>query len=230
MKDKTRFLLLLIGDGLTSISVLLGTLFIFLDVRFMVNIQRLAQAPYLWTFTGLSNVFIGLVAFASVIFRLIKRDASSMHLLAMLKLVGATLISITVLVTLTYLPISLGADAWKLFINGSFFNHITSPILFLVTFLVFEPRLPFTWRSPFATLLPLGGYMVFYVTNVLLHRGPSGQVDLYYDIYGFFRAGIWLLPLLLIGFLGIAWGLGFLYVKLNQRKKAPEEAPDSAKA
>lgn len=218
MKEKKKYVPLIVLDLSTFVLMILGITFSIYDVRFMVDYPRLSTLHILMTFTGLSNVFIGLVCLATAIYRIIKKDTKLNKILFLLKIIALAYITITFVVTATYLAPHLGADWWRLYINNNIFNHFLTPILAITTFIVLEDYVELDYRYCFLSVVPLLLYGVMYVINVYTHLKPDGSTDLAYDIYGFCRFGVGFLILFLIGFVAISIGLTLLYRFINKQR------------
>ena len=220
MKEKKRYVSLIILELLTFVSAVLGITFSMCDVRFMGDYPRLSSLPILMTFTGLSNAFIGLVCLGCAIYRLIKRENKLPKVLFLLKIIALADITITFVVTATYLAPSLGSSWWRLYINNNIFNHFITPLLAITTFILLEEYVELDWRYCFYSLVPLSMYALMYVINVYSHLTPEGKTSLAYDIYGFCRFGVFFLIIFLIGFLVISFGLTCVYRLLNKQKRS----------
>ena len=220
MKEQKKFLAVIILDLITCVSMILGITFSIFDVRFMANYPRLSSLPILMTFTGLSNVFIGLVCLGCAIHRLTKKEMRLPKPLFLLKIIALADITITLVVTASYLAPHLGSSWWRLYINNNIFNHLFTPALAIVTFILLEEYVEIDWKYCFYSMVPLSMYAVFYVINVYTHLTPEGKTDLAYDIYGFCRFGVFVLILFLLAFLATSFGLTFLYRLINKQKRS----------
>ena len=220
MRNQKKYLALIILEFITFISMILGITFSMFDVRFMVNYPRLSSLPILMTFTGLSNVFIGLVCLGCAIYRLVTKEMKLPPFLFVLKIIALADITITFIVTATYLAPHLGASWWRLYINNNIFNHFLTPLLAIIPFIILEQYVETNWKSCFYCLIPISLYGVMYLDNVYTHLTPDGKTSLDYDIYGFCRFGVGILILFLIGFLATSFGLTFLYRLINKQKRS----------
>ena len=220
MKEKKRYVTLIIFEFITFVSMILGITFSIFDVRFMANYPRLSSLPILMTFTGLSNVFIGLVCLCCAIYRITKKESKLPRVLFLLKIIALADITITFVITALYLSPHLGASWWRLYINNNIFNHFITPLLAVIPFILLEEYVDLNWRYCFYSMVPLSMYAVFYVINVYTHLTPEGKTDLAYDIYGFCRFGIFVLILFLLAFLATSFGLTFLYRLINKKKRS----------
>lgn len=220
MENKRGFIAIIVLDLLVFISMVIGISLTIFDVRFMVDLPRLSSQSIFMTFTGLSNVFIGLVCLGCAIYRIIKKEITLPAYLLLIKIIALADITITFVITATYLAPSIGSSWWRLYINNNIFNHFLTPLLAVITFLILERYREFSWKYCFLSLVPLLLYGVLYLTNVYTHLTPEGKNDLTYDIYGFCRFGTGILVLFLIGFMAISFGLTLLYWFLNKQKRS----------
>jgi len=219
MKNQKKFLAIIILDLITTVSMILGITFSIFDVRFMANYPRLSSLPILMTFTGLSNVFIGLVCLGCAIYRFGKKEMKLSKPLFLLKIIALADITITLLVTAFYLAPHLGSSWWRLYINNNIFNHFLTPLVAIVTFILLEEYVAINWKCCFYSLVPIGAYGIMYLINVYTHLTPEGKTSLDYDIYGFCRFGVGVLILFLIGFALLSFGLTYLYYFRNKQKR-----------
>ena len=220
MLEKKRYVSLISLDLFTFVSAVLGITFSICDVRFMANYPRLSSLPIWMTFTGLSNIFIGLVCLTCALYRIIKRERELSKPLFVLKIIALADITITLVVTAFYLAPHLGASWWRLYINNNIFNHLLTPLVAIITFILLEKYVELDWRYCFYSFVPLSLYGVFYIINVYTHLTPEGKTSLDYDIYGFCRFGPFVLILFMIGFLATSFGLTYLYRLLNKQKRS----------
>ena len=220
MENKRGFIAIIVLDLLVFISMVIGISLTIFDVRFMADLPRLSSQSIFMTFTGLSNVFIGLVCLGCALYRIIKKETALPAYLLLIKIIALADITITFMITATYLAPSIGSSWWRLYINNNIFNHFLTPLLAVITFLILERYREFSWKYCFLSLVPLLLYGVLYLTNVYTHLTPEGKTDLTYDIYGFCRFGTGILVLFLIGFMAISFGLTLLYWFLNKQKRS----------
>ena len=216
---KRSWYLALLGDGVLLTSSVLGVTAVLSGWLFMSDFGRMTEAPFLVTFTGLSNLLIGIVALMCLIARLIREEAKLPSWLFVTRMVFVAMIMITFLVTALYLCPSVGPDWWKLYINGSLFNHLITPVWAVLAFLLFEPRSGLSYKCCFFTLVPMGIYGVFYLIRAYTHADPQGHIDLAYDIYGLARWGLWGTIGFFFAFMGVSLLLSLLLFFLNDKKK-----------
>ena len=214
-----KVLLPILFDALVALSAAIGVISILAHWNFMVDVERLTDAPFLATFTGLSNIAVGIVALICLLFRLLKRPRSLPTPLFILKLCFSSLILITFLITATYLLPSTGSQWWRLYVNGSFFNHFLTPVLAILTFVLIEPKSELKFRICLFTMIPMACYEIFYMVRAYTHVDPSGKIDLYYDIYGFARWGLFATIGLMFAFLATCVVFSALLLWLNGLKR-----------
>ena len=186
---------IIIFDFAVFISSIFALIAIFTDFRFMVDIPRLASIPYLLTYTGLSNLFIGLTCLLCALYRIIYKVDKLPTWLFVIRVIFLSQITITFLITALYLSPNLGSDWWKLYNNA---------------------RGEMKWFHCFFAIAPIVIYAVIYIINVYTHLNPDGSTSLTYDIYGFFRYGVWVFILFLLFFFATAFGLSLLYKLENK--------------
>ena len=219
MSPRKSLTLLLVWDTILVLCSAFSTGATLAGFRFMVDVPRMAEAPYLVTFTGLSNLFVGVVALLCFAARLIRKDPRLPGWAFILKLSSVGMILITFLVTAVYLTPATGGEWWKLYVNSGFFNHALTPLLAIVGFLVFERKVTLKWPFVFFAAVPVVAYETLYTVRVLTHYDPAGT-PLYYDIYGFARFGLWAYAGFLVMFLCLGAGFSFLFYWQNARKRS----------
>ena len=220
MDKNQKRLALIIVDLIVFVFSMLGLIFTLADVRFMGDYPRLSSIPYLMTFTGLSNVFIGLVCLLCAVTRLVKKDEPLPVALFLIKIIALAEISITFITTATYLVPSVGNEWWRRYLNASLFNHLLTPVTAIVGFLLLEERVEIPFNYCFFSIVPIVLYTSMYLINILNHLKPDGGVDSTYDIYGFLRFGYFTAPLFFIGFIGLSFGFTVLYRFQNKQKRS----------
>ena len=218
MKNK-RFIAVIILDLLVFVCMSLGVIFSVFHIRFMGDYPGLVSLPLLMTFTGLSNVFVGLVCLACALYRLIKKDYSIPLVLFMIKLIAVAEISITFIITATYLAPSLGSIWWRLYLNNNFFNHFVTPVLAIVSFVVLEERREIKFPYSFLGTIPVVTYGTMYTINVYTHLDANGNTNLAYDIYGLMRFGTGVFILFVIGFFAFSFIVTAFYCFIKNKKK-----------
>ena len=224
MDTQRKALLPILLDALTFLSATLGVTAVLANWRFMSPAPRLTEAPFLCSFTGLSNLSVGIVALLCLLFRLIGKKTTLPYPLFIVKCCFAGLILITFLVTACYLSPSTGDQWWRLYINGGLFNHLLTPILATLAFLLGEPKRPTRFHDALYVCIPMGCYAVFYMIRAYTHIPPEGGLDLYYDIYGFARWGIGVTIALLFAFIVLSIGLATMLLAIFNARPPRSES------
>ena len=214
-----KFIAVIILDLLVFVCMCLGVSFSIFHVHFMGDYPGLVSLPLLMTFTGLSNVFVGLVYLVCALYRLIKKDYSIPLVLFMIKLIAVAEISITFIITATYLAPSLGSIWWRLYLNNNFFNHFITPVLAIVSFVALEEKRSIKFPYSFLGTIPVVTYGTMYTINVYTHLDANGNTDLAYDIYGLMRFGVGIFILFVIGFFAFSFIVTAFYCFIKNKKK-----------
>ena len=217
--EKRRYLAAVIVDFLVFLLMTIGISFSLLGVKFMGDYPRISTLPILYTFTGLSNVFIGLVALASGIARLIKKDRALPKALFVIKLIALADITLTFVITAAYLAPITGPTWWRLYINSHLFNHLLTPVTAIVSFILLEKYVKTDWKLCFYTFVPIVLYAILYIVNVFTHLTVEGAVDPNYDLYKFFRLGLGVAIVIGVVVAIAAFGLTLLYRLINSKRK-----------
>ena len=219
MNDKRFYILTLVFDSIIIASSAFGTISALVGFYFMMDVERMASAPYFCTFTGLSNLYVGLVALTCLIVRIVKKEAKLPLWAFLLKLSSVSMIGVTMLTTAVYLVPSAKESWWRLYVNANLINHLVTPVLAFIGYVVFEKKMEFKYKFVPLTIVPLFIYIIFYLIRAIPHYNPSGEVDLYYDIYAVTRVGIIPLFGFILVFLGLALLLSTGLYFQNQKKK-----------
>ena len=166
-------------------------------------------------FTVQSNIYMGIVSLIYLInyFVIYDKESRSISMVVkVLKLTGTASVAITLLTVVFYLfPITL---SWEMFTNTNLFMHFLIPVVSIVTYIWFDDvslKKKFSWF----TIIPVGGYGLFYFINVAVHNGYG---TMKYDWYGFGQWGLGVSFIVFIVFAFIGYGVSILLQTL--RKKA----------
>ena len=219
MNAHRRWVLLTLSDALLLFFSTLGVVSVLTSWRFMMDVERLTTAPFLASFTGLSNLAILIVSLVCLVGRFIYRDRPLPYFFYLLKLVFISLIMITFLVTALYLSPSVGSECYRLYVNGGLFNHLLTPLWALIALLLFEQKRDLRYRHCLYVLIPMGAYAIFYLIRCYTNVDASGNISLHYDIYGLARWGLGVTICFLFLFMGLALGIASLLYLANRIKK-----------
>ena len=162
-------------------------------------------------FTVLSNLFSGVV---SAIYLVVCWE-SGLQLplwLVTLKLVAATAVMLTFLVTVVLLVPMYG---WKsLYRGGNFWLHLILPLLAAADCCLFLPLGEVPLHLTLWAMAPTALYGVSYLGRIFMHGAQQGDKE--YDFYGFLRWGMRMLPVVLAGMLLSTWGIALALRLLGQ--------------
>lgn len=173
-------------------------------------------------FTVDSNMLLAISSLIIVIYELLvyfNKQEKIPHWVSVFKYVAVTSTTLTFLTTVFYLSPLLGAKFWMLFLNNNLFFHLVSPILGLVSLILFEYEEKFSWKISFLSLIPMGLYSIFYITNVYTHLN-NGQVDPVYDFYYFAANGVFMTVVIIIMMYAVTFGSAFLVYFLREKKRS----------
>lgn len=134
-----------------------------------------------------------------------------------LKLMGGTGIALTMLVTVFYLAPRSEFGFFHLFENSNFFLHFLIPVIYLISFLVFERTDKIELKHTFVGIIPMIIYAIFYSLNVLLHL-ENGRPSVNYDIYGFLEGRVSLILIVLPFMILLTYFISFVLWKINKLK------------
>ena len=172
-------------------------------------------------FTVDSNILLAVSALLLVIYELLlyfKKVERIPNWVDVFKYVSVTATTLTLLTVLFYLSPLLGANFWKLFLNNNLFFHLISPVLGLLSLILYENKTKFSWKISFLSLIPMGLYAIFYITNVYTHLN-NGQVDSKYDFYYFAANGVGATIVVIIMMFLITYCSAFLIYFLREKRR-----------
>lgn len=150
-------------------------------------------------FTVLSNLFVAAVAIFFVvktIKNLIQDKYEFENWLVNLKFVATTCVTLTFFVVVAYLsPVAAanGKGYFSLFTNNNLYMHFLTPVLAMISFVLFEHNQKLKFKNSFLTLVPVLLYaIVYFVMVVLVGEANNGWAD----FYGFTLGGrLWFAPI-----------------------------------
>lgn len=169
-------------------------------------------------FTIQSNVFTGLASLASLIYLLVNKDKEYPGWLAIVKLVSVTSVGVTFVVVMTYLGAIYGYPF--LFKNANLFLHGIIPVLAIVFYAIFEPKMKLRFTLNLYSLLPVTIYGIIYLINVAAKNDYGNYKGADWYAFGTYGLGIGVLCLMIIIVLefGLSVGLYFLHQKTSIKK------------
>ena len=189
----------------------------------VLSIGRIEAFKY---FTIDSNILMGICALVAAldqrkVLKGAKSEVSASSYI--LKLAGTTSVTLTMIITVFFLTPTAAATygVLALFYYSNFFLHLVNPILSIVVFIAFEKTVEIRAKHTLTAIVPMLAYAVFYVASAATHI-HDGMIDVGYDWYGFFFAGIqsvvFVVPILVV----LTYAISFVLWKLNRRKAHPD--------
>ena len=174
---------------------------------------------FLWFFTVDSNILLAVASLILVVLEtliFLGKTKVIPHWVYVFKYVATCATTLTLLTVIFYLSPLLGGNFWKLFLNNNLFFHLISPVLGLVSLILFEKESKFSWKVSLLSLIPMGLYSIFYITNVYTHLN-HGEVDPKYDFYYFAANGVGITIVIIIMMFLVTFGSAFLIYFLREK-------------
>lgn len=142
-------------------------------------------------FTVDSNILAAITSAVMIVFNIMSFSkggfAAPMWALVF-KLVGATAVGLTFLVVVTMLAPFAEKGYFSLFEGSSFFMHFLTPVLAMLSFVLFEGGMRIGFINILFALIPTIIYAVVYFIMVLIVGEEKGGWN---DFYGFNKGGKW---------------------------------------
>lgn len=169
-------------------------------------------------FTIQSNVFAGLASLFSLIYILVKRKEEYPGWLAVIKLVSVTSVGVTFVVVMTYLGAVYGYPF--LFNRANLFLHGIIPVLAIVFYILFEPKMKLKFTMNLYSMIPVTIYGIIYLANVAAKNDYGNYKGADWYAFGTYGLGIGVLCLFIIIILefGLSVGIYFLHQKTTIKK------------
>lgn len=174
-------------------------------------------------FTVESNIMCGIVAGIMVVFEVLivlKKKEKLPKWLLTLKMVINTSVLLTFLVValfLGFVAIAEGYSYFILFRGTNIFFHFLTPVIAVVSFVLFEKTDEIKFKYTFFNLIHMGLYTIFYVLNVKLELTFNEAIGRY-DWYYFFASGNdFISALIILAGIGFTYGIGFLMWFFNKK-------------
>ena len=166
-------------------------------------------------YTNISNLIVGAVSFANLIFisislckdRLIMPKAFSI-----IKFVALSMTSLTFVTVLFLIGPLTGFD--ESYSGRNFFTHLVIPILALCSYLFLEENIKFKWRASLFVLIPHTIYSTVYLLNILVF-------GTWPDLYMLNTGGLWYLFMLMFFAMDFGVAQGIYFLKKFIDKKQP---------
>ncbi len=172
-------------------------------------------------FTVLSNLFVAIVGIVIIVYaikNLIHDTNNYPKWLTLLKHISTTAVTLTFVTVVFFLAptyVTMGYSYFDMFTGNNFYMHLVTPLLAIISFVLFEPLHQVTTKNNFWVLLPVALYSIMYFVMVVLVGEENGG---WADFYNFtFGGHNWAIPLSATGMLLVTFGLGFLLLKLHNK-------------
>ncbi len=165
-------------------------------------------------FTVDSNIICGIAAFieaVSLIRVCLGKQEDAAGWIRWFRLAGTSAVAMTFFVVMTFLGPTMGYQ--YMFVGPSLYMHLLSPVLAVLSFLLFRRACGLDRKRFYLGSVPLAIYAVYYVYGVV----TAGRKM---DWYGFAAWGpAWIAPVFIIILL-ISCGLSYLLIRIGGGEKA----------
>lgn len=165
-------------------------------------------------YTVLSNVFCALSCICSAIYFLIRKNYELPSWLYIFRLMGSSVVSVTLLVVLFFLGMIYGYRS--MFSGVSFWLHLVAPVLAIISHILLKQAEPLPFATSFWGIAPTVVYGIFYISvNAIGWTGtPNRQTDFYYFLNWGWGIGI----VIFLAIFAINWLVSLLYWSLGRKK------------
>ena len=174
--------------NLAIVVFMAKSLFGFYTVGGAGNMRVKKSSAFIY-FTVQSNFFMALASCAMLVFNvlaIIRGSAPVPYALTAVKFSATAAVTLTLCVVMfLFVPIT----GLKEMIEGdSFFMHLVSPVLAILSFVLFEGGSRLTWPALGFAFIPVAAYGVLYYIMVVTVGEEKGG---WKDFYGFNKGGKW---------------------------------------
>lgn len=173
------------------VFVIIATILMFTGLKFMPDktLLELSSFEMFKFYTVDSNILIGIVSLIMIIYeiKVLKNKISDIpKVIYLLKFVGTSAITLTMLVTLFFLVPQYGMYA--MYSNSNLFLHFIVPVLAILSYVLFEKHDNKYKYAPLG-IIPMIIYSVYYISQILVHLN-NGGLTIKYDFYGFLQGNL----------------------------------------
>lgn len=171
-------------------------------------------------FTVLSNLLMGFASVIAFVWEVLdlakKRETESPHpvWLKVLMLAAVSSVTLTLMTVLLFLGPVFGYV--MMFSGVSFYMHLITPLLSILTLAVFTMSDGLRFRSTFIAIVPMALYAIYYVGNILINGVGSGLSS--NDWYGFMMWGYAGIPIVVVVMLLAVWLIALALRFLSSKK------------
>lgn len=186
-----KYKISLILNSLIVFFVTIGSIFMFLGIKFMPDktLLEVSKVEMFKFYTVDSNIFMGIISLIVVIsnIKILQNKINEIpRFIYILKLIATSAIGVTFLTTLFFLAPQYGFYA--MFNNNNLFFHLIVPILAFTSFIFYE-KFESKYRYALHGLVPMVLYSLYYVSMILSHLDSKESI-VKYDFYGFLQGNI----------------------------------------
>ena len=220
-KNLTNYKISLIMNIIIFIFTIFASITMFAGIKFMngkdlpLELTKLEMFKF---FTVDSNLFMGIVAliFSIEDIKVLNHKKEEINIkIYILKLMSTSAVGLTFFVVFLYLgPISK-YGMLRMIMNSNLFFHLLTPLLSMITFILFEKTDKLKFKHVFYGLVPMIMYAVFYILNVFTHI-ENGKVSTDYDWYWFIQNGIWTIVIVVPIIFTLTFLISFGLWKINE--------------
>ena len=208
MKNRTRILALIVTDFLLC-AMCIGSFLAMALSRDADGRLSAAGLRSLRYFTVDSNILCGIAAFIEALFLVpvfLGKRGDTAGWVRWFRLAGTSAVAMTFFVVMTFLGPTMGYQ--YMFVGPSLYMHLLSPVLAILSFLLFRRAQGLNRKLFFLGSVPLAIYAVYYVYGVI----TAGRKM---DWYGFAAWGpAWIAPVFIIILL-VSCGISYLLVRFG---------------
>ena len=174
-------------------------------------------------FTVLSNLFVAVLAIIMVVYNIkniVNDKYDYPNWLITIKHTATTAVAVTFTTVALLLAPSyaiVGKGYFTLFLGNHVYMHLLSPVLAIITLILFETSHKITFKESLLSLIPVVLYSILYITMVVF-------VGAWPDFYNFtFGGHYYLIPFSALGMLLMTFGLSLLIATLHNKQNIKQE-------
>ena len=171
--------------------VTIGSVLMFTGIKFMPtgSLLEASNTKMLKYYTVDSNILVGVVSYILATCEILymkKKIKKIPEVVYILKLVGASAITLTFLTTAIFLVPQYGL--YDMYNNSNLFFHLIIPILVVVSYLFYEKH-DNKYSYAVYGIMPMFLYSIYYSSMICVNLDDGGLTPKY-DFYGFLRGNI----------------------------------------
>ena len=220
-KNLTNYKISLIMNIIIFIFTVFASITMFAGIKFMngkdlpLELTKLEMFKF---FTVDSNLFMGIIALIFLVedIKVLKHKKEEIDIkVYILKLMSTSAVGLTFFVVFLYLGPFSKYGILSMIMNSNLFFHLLTPVLSMITFVLFEKTDKLKFKHVFYGLIPMAMYACFYILNVFTHI-ENGKVSIDYDWYWFIQNGIWTIVIVVPIIFTLTFLISFGLWKINE--------------